>query len=251
MQNIRLTGIGVGFISMVYTYPELNKYSDTHSLQGECWRGIGTHKGVYEVSNYGRVRSLPWSRVNSNQTTSWVQQYEGKLMKVHPDSRGYPQVRLVRESIRVARVHRLVAEAFLLPPTQALISECLKGGVSYVLINHKDNNPSNPFVENLEWCTPSYNNTYTSEKRGINRPRGVKSANSKLTEKEVLEICGLLDSKEYSQQKIADMFSINQITVSNIKCGRSWVHITGYEECKIPVKRNKITSRRLSESETH
>lgn len=61
---------------------------------------------------------------------------------------GYPQVTLTT-GVRVARVHRLVAEMFLEPPSKQLIEECAKAGVGYVPVNHKDNNHVNNCVENL------------------------------------------------------------------------------------------------------
>jgi len=45
-------------------------------------------------------------------------------------------------------IHRLVAEAFLSNPN------------SYCEINHIDENKCNNVIENLEWCTRSYNLTY-------------------------------------------------------------------------------------------
>ena len=46
------------------------------------------------------------------------------------------------------KVHRLVAIAFIPNPN------------NYPIINHKDQNPANNNVDNLEWCTYSYNTTY-------------------------------------------------------------------------------------------
>jgi hypothetical protein len=45
-------------------------------------------------------------------------------------------------------VHKLVAKAFIPNPN------------SYTEVNHKDENPLNNNVDNLEWCTHHYNMTY-------------------------------------------------------------------------------------------
>ena len=45
-------------------------------------------------------------------------------------------------------IHRLVAKAFIPNP------------LNLEMVNHKDENPLNNSVHNLEWCTRSYNNSY-------------------------------------------------------------------------------------------
>lgn len=62
------------------------------------------------------------------------------------------------------KVHRLVAMAFIPNPNNLPI------------INHKDENPSNNNVNNLEWCTVAYNNAYgTARKRASKKMRGENS----------------------------------------------------------------------------
>lgn len=52
-------------------------------------------------------------------------------------------------------VHRLVAECYL------------QNEDNLPCVNHKDENPSNNKVDNLEWCTNSYNNTYNNKHNKI------------------------------------------------------------------------------------
>lgn len=105
----------------------------------EEWRDIKGYEGKYQVSNEGRVKSLNYHR----------QQGVEQVLKLNTSDRGYKRACLLdngKESFKL--VHRLVAEAFIENPN------------NYPIINHKDENPSNNFVENLEWCTSHYNNTY-------------------------------------------------------------------------------------------
>jgi hypothetical protein len=63
---------------------------------------------------------------------------------------GYSKVKLrdYDGSTKMHSVHRLVANAFIPNPN------------NYPQVNHKDENPSNNCVDNLEWCTPKYNTNY-------------------------------------------------------------------------------------------
>lgn len=100
-------------------------------------------EGFYEVSESGEVYSLTRSIRRSDGT---MQTWAGQRLTAYTNSRGYLAVRLSRPGCRkVARVHRLVAEAFL--PNPSALPE----------VNHLDGDRTNPSVNNLEWCSASQN----------------------------------------------------------------------------------------------
>lgn len=98
----------------------------------------------YEVSNLGNVKSLNYHSTGKAQLLK---------QRIHKD--GYSEVKLSRNNKgKIFKVHRLVASAFILNPS------------NLPQINHKDENKSNNCVENLEWCTAEYNANYgTRNKR--------------------------------------------------------------------------------------
>lgn len=106
----------------------------------EVWEPIRGYVGLYEVSNMGRVRSLCWYNTNKIH-----------ILKLKKEKNGYYRVGLTKNGVQTSHlVHRLVAIAFIPNPN------------NYPCVNHKDENPSNNCVENLEWCTHSYNTKYGS-----------------------------------------------------------------------------------------
>lgn len=75
---------------------------------------------------------------------------EGHRMTQFTTRQGYVRVKLSRGCKRgMYSVHRLVASTYLPNPH------------NYPVINHKDAVRHNNTVDNLEWCTHSYNNSYT------------------------------------------------------------------------------------------
>ena len=125
------------------------------SKTNEEWREVRGYEGLYEVSDWGRVRSLDKVVCYSNGKGDHF--HKGKILshKVHKD--GHLQVGLSCGSkVKWCFVHRLVAQAFIPNPN------------NFPVINHKDENPTNNCVENLEWCTIQYNSQYSVHK--ISRP---------------------------------------------------------------------------------
>lgn len=114
----------------------------------EEWRDIKGYEGLYQVSSFGRVRSLDRLSITSKKR----QKLKGRYMKLSPgyasDER-YLSVTLYKcGAHKKCGVHRLVAEAFIHNPD------------NLPQVNHKDENPSNNSVDNLEWCTAKYNMNY-------------------------------------------------------------------------------------------
>ena len=119
----------------------------------EEWRGIKGFEGKYMVSNLGRVKSL-----NYNNTGK-----EG-IMEPQDNGTGYLFVQLSKDGkVKNCRINRLVAQAFLENPQN--LPE----------VNHKDKNPKNNRVENLEWCSRQYNVEYSLSKAviGIDKVSGL------------------------------------------------------------------------------
>jgi hypothetical protein len=106
------------------------------------WRQIDEYGGMYEVSNTGKVRSIINDQV--------------KLLVPYIIN-GYLYVHLKNKN---KSVHRLVARAFIPNPNNL---EC---------VNHKDYNRQNNDIENLEWCTRTYNVLYSRDR--FKRPHKAK-----------------------------------------------------------------------------
>lgn len=142
------------------------------------WKDIAGYEGMYQISNYGNVRSL--DRITYNKNGSKINRV-GKPKAKTIDNLGYYHVRLSKDSkTDTFRIHRLVAEAFIENPN------------GYKYINHKNEDKLDNSVDNLEWCSAKYNLEYSNNTR--------KAANS--NKKPILQYS--LDSqliKEWSSMK--------------------------------------------------
>ena len=126
----------------------------------EEWRPVVGYEGLYEVSNTGQVRSL-------DKYDSMNRFLRGRILRLFTDELGYLRAQLYSNSKRKSfLVHRLVAQAFIPNPD------------NLPQVNHRDENPSNDNVDNLEWCDGKYNVNYGTR---IDRIRDIRLKNGTYT----------------------------------------------------------------------
>lgn len=79
----------------------------------EIWKPVVGWEGFYEVSNLGRIKSVPRISMRGNGNPLPIRE---RIMALHPDSRGRMMVRFQRPGLRkMAWVHREVLKAFTGP----------------------------------------------------------------------------------------------------------------------------------------
>ena len=153
----------------------------------EVWKDIVGYEGLYQVSNYGRVKSLNYRHKAGKQ----------KVLKKQMAC-GYHQVKLYKDGEeRWCKVHRLVAEAFV------------DGYEVGLVVNHKNEMKTDNRSSNLEWMTQR-ENTISSSKH----PNPVKAVRC-------VELDDVYDStREASRQTGCDQSSISKCCRGILKtCG--------------------------------
>lgn len=195
----------------------------------EIWKDIKGYEGLYQVSTFGRIKRIRFI----NNVTNKLQ---NKLLSMNKyDNLGYRTICLCKNGeTKYKRVHRIVAETFI-PNSQNL--PC---------INHKDGNKKNNNVENLEWCTYSYNTKHAMKnglfnmekfrsatkqnikiaqksspvlKGGENNPKAI------LNEKDVLEIRRAYSNKEMSSKQLSEKYGVHISTIQRILSRKTWSYL--------------------------
>lgn len=181
----------------------------------EIWKPVQGFVN-YEISNYGRCRSLPrvTKRIRNMHGKQQVNHipFPGKMLKPRYDQKGYVRYVLYREEGKKQfKAHRLVAAHF--------IGEL----VGKLQVNHIDGVKDNNFVDNLEICTNRENqiHAYKTGLSTVPDNRGAKNGMSKVTEQQVVEMRIRLSLGE-SAYDLATEFGISYSSVRSICNGTSW-----------------------------
>lgn len=125
-------------------------------VNDEIWKDIKGYEGLYQVSNYGNVKSLEKINCTNKKYLSLCYLRKERILKPIKNYRGALRVILAINGKKSAfYIHRLVANAFIPNPD------------NLPQVNHKDENVKNNKVDNLEWCTAQYNSNYGNRNNKI------------------------------------------------------------------------------------
>lgn len=181
-------------------------------MSKEVWKDIPGYEGRYQASNTGQIKAMARKRKNGTMR-------EEHILKQQTWPLGYKKVKLSSGNNRFKTffVHRLVALTFIDNPD----------GLPF--INHKDENGSNNCVENLEWCTRTYNANYGHR---LEKTRGENNIFHKLTELQVKEIRSIYrkNSREFGQPALARRYGVSRGAIQSIVINRKWKHLLKEED---------------------
>ena len=156
----------------------------------EIWKQLENYEGLYEVSNFGNIKSL------GNNKEKCEKIMKGTIAK------GYVRVTLRKNNIaKISLVHRLVARQFI-PNLEK------KEQVNHINGIKSDNN-----VDNLEWNTAFENMQHASCNNLLNVRKSDNHYAIKLTEDKKVELLSL--KNKFTQRQLANMFNVTQPLISN------------------------------------
>ena len=163
----------------------------------EVWQDIPNYEGLYQISNYGYVRSF--DRVTNCKNNS-KQKRKGKILKFGVNG-GYLHVNLWKNKKGISKkIHQLLAITFKLPNPN-----------NYTDINHITENKDfnhigvvdNEIVySSIEWCDSKYNNNFGSRLEKLKYPK------SEEHKKKLSEAHKGKKHSEETKQKLSEIFSI-------------------------------------------
>lgn len=146
----------------------------------------------------------------------WSPYGGGKFLSPSSTKKGYMRIVLqTSKGRKTFQVHRLVLETF------NPVENC-----ENLEVNHIDGNKNNNSLNNLEWCSGSFNVRHSLE-NGLKIPaKGIQVASNKLSEEEVLEICELLLKTNLSLAEIGARYGVSKHCIFDIKRKKSWNWLT-------------------------
>lgn len=175
-------------------------------MKEERWVDIYGYEGYYQVSNYGRIRSL--ERIVKCNSGTRVE--PSKLLSTkHINNNGYVLIGLGKNGKKkFFQLHKLVLSNFL---------GC---AINKIQINHIDENKQNNRLDNLHYCTAKFNTNYGDRNNKISQKLKVSMVGKKQSEetinKRVSKIIKAVKQLDIQTNEIIKIFhSVKQASLEN------------------------------------
>ena len=178
----------------------MSKEKKLRKIDDEIWKDIDGTDGKYQVSNYGRVKSFCYDKVN------------GKILKPG-NIRGFFNVTLRIDGLPHSfLVHKLTAEAFI-----------PKDSKNQSVVIHLDWNKQNNNISNLQWVAKdeSYKRMFKKFLDDYKKSNKIIRRNAKLKPEDVKLLKSML-KRGVKQNVIAKLFAISEMQVTRIKRNENW-----------------------------
>lgn len=131
---------------MTYVEPNSPRWLSLEDLPNERWKDIEGYEGLYQISDYGRVKSLERRIDNTHM-------YRTRILKQSKDKDGYLTLHLSKNSkSKQIRVHVLVGDYFVSNPKNKPIYNHLLEVTPIYCNNHYTNLVPSTYSENIKYA---------------------------------------------------------------------------------------------------
>lgn len=179
-------------------------------MGNEVWRHVVGFKGLYEVSDLGRIKSVSRMVRSPNGGQKAIGE---RIMKCRLNNNGYPRCNISKRGVVVTvLVHIVVARSFH--------GKCPRGHE----VRHKDGDQANCREANLCYGTKLQNES--DKVAHGTAPRGEKCGTAKLSRKQVAEIRLRYSAGGVTQRELGAEYGVSHAAIGLAVSGKSWAWLT-------------------------
>lgn len=179
----------------------------------EIWRDIRYFEGFYQISNFGRIKSLARVIPKISRGGRIVNLRLRERFLKPGDAKGYLFVMLSKNGKQSRHlIHILVLEHFVSARPHRKMEGC-----------HNDGNYKNNKLDNLRWDTHKGN--HQDRLRHGTSNRGIKNGCAKLTDDCVRSIRSMYGTGNYLMKDLGVIFSVHPVIIRRVVRGLSWKHV--------------------------
>ena len=166
------------------------RWFDLTPLLNEEFMDVVGFENLYQISNYGRVKSLERTTKHFNRFKIFDVYIPEKILKCSYDKDKYLIITLHKNGKGYwKRVHQLMGYTFL-------------NNDGSLIVNHKDLNKQNPHIDNLELCTDYENRQHAKNNGAVRKGRKIKDKNTGIIYNDYKDMMKKLNIKFSKYQSI-------------------------------------------------